>query len=81
MSRVPGTYRHAGRTLYLLPSIPDDSPVEIKNGLAIRNACAIQGRCPACGTVPDLTLDQHGIWHLTFRHDYDCPCLRNGEAA
>jgi hypothetical protein len=67
--------------LFVLPSIPDDAPVELKNALALRNRCATEGRCPACGTVPDLEWDEHGLGHLTFRHDEDCPVLRDEEAA
>lgn len=81
MKRVPGSYRNAGRTLFVLPSIPDDAPDELKNALAIRNACATEGRCPACGSMPDISVDEYGIGHMTFRHDDDCPCLLDDWAA
>lgn len=82
MSRIPGIYRNRGRTLFVLPSIPDDAHVDLKNALALRNRCATEGRCPVCGTVPELTWDEKGrLGHLTFRHDDDCPVLRDDEAA
>ena len=40
--------------LLLLSEIRDDLPADVKNGLAIRNACAIEGRCPVCHAEPEL---------------------------
>jgi hypothetical protein len=79
-SRVPGT---RVSTLFVLPSIPDDAPEALKDGLAIRNACAVEGRCPVCGVEPDLVADRKlaGVWHLVFRHEDECPGLRDPEAA
>ena len=79
--RIPGTFRNRGRTLFVLPEIADDAPDAIKNAVAIRNACATEGRCPACGVVPDLTWQADGIGHLTFQHESHCPCLRDDEAS
>lgn len=79
MSRVPGTYRNRGNTLYVLPSVPDDAPADVKNALAIRNACATERRCPACGTTPELTVDSNGFAWLTFQHEPDCPVLLDPE--
>lgn len=76
MARVPGTRRRR-RALAVLPSIPDDAPAEMKNALAIRNACLTEGRCPSCGTTPRVTVDRHGFGHLTFEHDDSCPVLRD----
>jgi hypothetical protein len=75
-TRIPGMSRK-GSVLCILPEIPDDAPEILKNALALRNACATEGRCPSCGTTPDLLFDGHGIGHLTFRHDDDCPALRD----
>jgi hypothetical protein len=77
VSRIPGTYRNRGRTLFVLPSIPDDAPDDLKDGLAIRNACATEGRCPACGAVPELSWDTDRLGHLTFRHEDGCPVFRD----
>jgi hypothetical protein len=76
--RVPGMRKNV---LFVLPSIPDDASDELKNALAIRNTCATEGRCPACGVEPTLDLDAYGIHHLTFRHDDDCPCLLDSGTA
>jgi hypothetical protein len=81
VSRIPGTYHNRGNVLFVLPSIPDDAPAHAKNALALRNRCATEGRCPACGVVPDLERDGDGILHLVFRHEDDCPVLRDDEAA
>jgi hypothetical protein len=79
--RIPGTTSKQ-RTLYLLPPIPDDAPAELKNALAIRNACATEGRCPDCHTHGELTgPDTAGFYHLTFRHEDWCRVLRDEDAA
>jgi hypothetical protein len=72
--RIPGTY---ARALYVLPSIPDALDATIKNGLAIRNACAVDGRCPDCGVVGVISVDADGLYHLTFQHDDVCRVLRD----
>lgn len=80
--RIPGTPRRPlGSTLFLLPSIPDDLDERTKNALAIRNACATEGRCPVCGTVGAIEADDElpDVWHITFRHDDDCPVLPDDE--
>jgi hypothetical protein len=79
--RIPGTRRT--NALYLLPEIRDDDPPEVKNGLAIRNACAVEGRCPCCKVVGEITPDPvlPGLWHFTFRHEDWCGVLRDGDAA
>jgi hypothetical protein len=71
-----------GRVLYVLPSIPDDAPEQLKNALAIRNACATEGVCPDCGVVGVVVADElPGLFHLVFRHEDDCAVLRDPEAA
>jgi hypothetical protein len=67
--------------LYVLPAIPDDAPEELKNGLAIRNACATEGRCPDCGVRAELQGPDDGIFYLVFRHDDDCRVHRGPAAA
>jgi hypothetical protein len=80
-SRIPGTRRRG--TLYVLPEIRDDWPAELKDALAIRNACATEGRCPGCGAVGELSSDAdlEGVYHLTFRHEAWCGALTDGAAA
>ncbi len=82
MARVPGTYS-GRRALYALPTIPDHLEPELKNALAIRNQCAVDGVCPACHAVGEITPDDHHplVYHFTFRHEPWCPCLRDDEAA
>jgi hypothetical protein len=81
-SRIPGTSSRPLRALYLLPAIPDDAPEQLKNALAIRNACTTEGRCPNCGAEGEVTgPDASGCLHLTFRHEDGCGVLRDPEAA
>jgi hypothetical protein len=79
--RVPPT-RAARRALFLLPGIPDDADETLKNGLALRNACAVDGRCPDCGAFGELDLepDEIGVYHLTFRHERTCGVLTDEQA-
>ena len=72
-SRILGTPSKA--TLLVLPSIPDELDEAAKNGLAIRNACATEGRCPVCGAVGEVIGDRELPWlkHLVFQHEDDCP--------
>ena len=78
--RIPGTRK--GGALYVLPEIRDDLPSELKNALAIRNACATEGVCPGCGVVGVLEADAkyEGIFHYTFQHEPWCGALTD-EAA
>lgn len=81
--RIPGTSSRRLRALYLLAEIPDDAPEDVKNGLAIRNACATEGRCPSCGATGELHADPDmpGVFHLTFRHEDGCGVVCDPEAA
>jgi hypothetical protein len=71
------------RTLYVLPSIPDDAPAEFKNALAIRNAANVEMRCPDCGAEPYLVgrVAPGAIAHLVFEHEHGCHALTDGSAA
>jgi hypothetical protein len=78
--RVPATRKQ--NALYILPSIPDELSPELKDGLAIRNACATEGVCTGCGAVGVLSADAEyeGIFHYTFQHEPSCGALTD-EAA
>jgi hypothetical protein len=69
--------------LFVLPGISDDLTVDQKNGLAIRNATNVAGRCPVCGCEGELFTDREhaGVLRLLFRHEDDCPATRDPEAA
>lgn len=79
--RIPGT--RATRVLYVLPAIPDDLAEATKDALAIRNACAVEGRCPDCGTMGEIHPDAEydGLFHYTFRHEPWCGALTDEAAA
>lgn len=80
-NRVPGTFAQP-RIMYVLPAIDDDLEPDVKNALAIRNACATEGRCPACGVTPEMHPDAEypRILHLVFAHEADCPVVANEDA-
>ena len=65
--------------LAVLPPIPDDAPEHVKDGIAIRNACSLNGECPVCGTVGVVheDADMRGLWHITFQHEDWCPVYRD----
>ena len=79
--RIPGT--PSGRTLYVLPNIPDDAPEDVKNGLAIRNATNVAGVCPSCGATGEIhrDTDHDGVWHIVFEHESECRAFTDGTAA
>jgi hypothetical protein len=76
--RVPGSRR----TLFVLPEIRDEWPEDLKDAIAIRNACATEGVCPSCGVVGELHADERhdGIYHYVFQHEPACGALTD-EAA
>lgn len=63
------------KTLMVLPEIQDEWPADVKNAMAIRNACSVEMRCPDCGCTPTFNVDKHGILHATFQHEDGCACL------
>ena len=71
LPRVPGTRRNV---LMILTSIPDDLDAATKNRRAVRNACAIEGKCPDCGAVGTLRPDGKtpGLWRYRFEHEHWC---------
>jgi hypothetical protein len=61
------------RTLFMLPSVPDAGPPDLKDALAIRNAASVSGQC-RCGATGTLQgPDRYGVMHLVFMHEHDCP--------
>lgn len=83
-SRIPGSTSPSRTTLYVLPGIPDDAPEELKNGIALRNLCATQGRCPSCGAIGAVQPadDEHElVYHYTFLHLPGCCVPTDAEVA
>lgn len=69
--------RQSAVTAYVVPEIPDDASPEMKNGLAVRNAATMTGRCPACGSVAEL-IEAPGadrIGRARISHEKECPAL------
>jgi hypothetical protein len=80
-SRLPPT--RSQRTIYLIPSIPDELDEQTKNALAIRNAASTSGVCPDCGTAATVYRDRRHprLFHAVFAHEPGCRCLTDGAAA
>lgn len=77
MSNFRRNRRRNRRTLVATPSIPDDASPELKNGLAVRNAATLTGRCPGCGAVAKIVAPPTpgGIGTARMEHEDDCPAL------
>ena len=79
--RIPGTPSRP-RVLFVLPPIQDELDEATKDGLAIRNAASTSGVCPDCGAKGELEgPDEHGLLHLTFRHEDACHAFLDEDAA
>jgi len=80
--RVPGT-RRARCVLAILPAIDDELDDAAKDGLAVRNAASLRGKCPACGARAEVVADQDipGLWHAYFLHEAACPVTTDEVAA
>ena len=61
-----------GRVLFLLGSIPDDAPEQIKEGLARRRQVSLFGRCPCGARVGKIKVSADGISHAPVLHEADC---------
>jgi hypothetical protein len=64
-----------GGVLFVLPSIPDAAPAEIKDALAIRNTASRTGRCPRClaGVEYDGPLEPGKVAQAWMAHEEWCP--------
>jgi hypothetical protein len=71
--RIPGTSNR--RVLYLLPPIHDDLPSELKNAIALRNSCTVEGECPACGATREVTRLAPLVYIASFEHEASCAAL------
>jgi len=68
------------RTLFLVPTIPDDAPGPVREGLARRRLATISGLCPCGARRPKLSRQQlrwirrkgADIHHLAVLHEPDC---------
>lgn len=58
----------------ILPDIPDDAPVELKNAIAVRNEASRTGRCPGCGAEMQLDgpLISGAVGSATMYHENEC---------
>lgn len=68
------------RVMFLLPTIRDEYPPELKDALAIRREATIRGRCPRCGatwTLPNRAerrraVRERRILHTLMEHEPGC---------
>jgi hypothetical protein len=67
---------------FLLPTVPDQAPEAVREGLARRRITAVTGRCPCGGrlTLPNrkerrrATRSRRPV-HLRVEHENDCPAI------
>lgn len=75
------------RALVIQPAIPDSAPDTLKNGLAVRRAANLHGKCPDCGARPLMphrqqrrALTRTGkVIPTLFLHEDGCACLTDDE--
>jgi len=69
--------RQVRRAVLVVPSIPDDAPPALKNGLGIRNRATATGTCPACGATAEIAgpIQPGRVTHVYMGHDGGCPAL------
>lgn len=61
------------RVLYVLPTIPEDAPFAVREGIARRRIAATTGECP-CGAVTDYGDRTPGVVGVgEVRHERRCP--------
>ena len=68
--------------LFVLPSIPDDAPDEIREGIARRRVVSVTGQCP-CGArlvLPNRAARRAAkrsgcVLHFAVEHEDDCPAV------
>jgi len=75
------------RAALILPTIPDDAPHDVREGVARRRIIMTTGECPCGGrfTGPNretrraILRDQRNgtpdLWHATVYHEDNCPAL------
>jgi hypothetical protein len=75
------------KAVLLLPTIPDDAPDEIREGIARRRIVMTTGTCPCGGEMVGPNRAQRrrmerdkrngdpGVWQVRIEHDDDCPAL------
>jgi hypothetical protein len=67
---LPG---NGGRALAVLPTIPEDAPYRVREGIARRRITATTGRCP-CGATVDYNAARAGGYAVAeVRHSSLCP--------
>jgi hypothetical protein len=67
---------------FLLPSVPDDAPDAVREGIARRRITAVEGTCP-CGAgliLPNRAARRAakragGQIRMTVEHEPDCPAV------
>ncbi|HVA03482.1 MAG TPA: hypothetical protein VMU64_06990 [Acidimicrobiales bacterium] len=66
----------SGSTVFVLPEIPEDSPPEVREGLARRALVATTGKCP-CGAelVIPHDLEPGTVTTITIEHEPGCPAV------
>ena len=53
----------------------------IRHILSALKGTRIPGGCDTCNAYQECDIDQHGIGHITIRHDDWCPTLKRHQRA
>lgn len=70
---VPFHVEGVGNVLAVLPTIPEDAPYRVREGIARRRLVAVTGHCP-CGAHLDLQAAKQGRSELAeVEHAQLCP--------
>jgi len=64
-----------GRRKFVLPTVSESDPPEVRNAVAIRNAATVAGLCPCCGARFVLERTPGGVTVLNMKHQDGCPAL------
>jgi hypothetical protein len=63
-----------GRTLAVLPVIPESAPFRVREGIARRRLVAVTGECP-CGARMDYEAVRKGVNVAEVEHEGRCPAV------
>jgi hypothetical protein len=72
------------RTLFVVPAIPDDAPIAVREGLARRRLATVTGRCPCGAERPRLNREQRRaiaqrkgghVGIADIAHESDCAAI------
>lgn len=74
--------RHSRPFLHLGPTLSEDAPHVVREGIARRRLVVTTGQCPCGARMPRPSRAQRrqmcrqgGVWEATVSHEIDCPAV------